>query len=277
MEQIEQHVAGATAAETYQDFFVPAMFEPWARTLLDKVGVRPGDAVLDVACGTGAASREAARRIGPGGSVTGVDLSPGMLAVASRMQLAEVPMSWIASDATHLPFANGSFDVVICQQGVQFFPDRAAAVREMHRVLRPGGRVGIMVNRSLAEHEVYAALYDAASARLGTRPEALGTPFVFGDAGALRALLADAGFLRISVDQIATTVTFPGASRFVELTMGSTAVVVHEFSAMDPAQRATLGAELSQAIAPTLAQHTVADGVRFDVHTNVGVGVRGQE
>src|SRR5689334_24997116 len=131
-----------TAAEIYADHLVPAIFAPWAPVLLDAVGVGPGDAVLDVACGTGVVAATATDRVGPTGTVIGVDLNPGMLAVATaRTQRVR----WMQADAADLPFPGGTFDQVLCQAGLQYFPDRLHAVREMRRVLRPGGRLAALV------------------------------------------------------------------------------------------------------------------------------------
>src|SRR5262245_6199314 len=105
--------------------------------LADAVRIRPGERVLDVACGTGVLARQAASRVGSEGSVAGVDPSPGMLAVAKRLAPA---IAWRQGTAEALPFEDGSFDAVVSQFGMMFFADRGRAIREMLRVLIPGGR-----------------------------------------------------------------------------------------------------------------------------------------
>jgi SAM-dependent methyltransferase len=141
-------VAG-NAAETYQQALVPAVFAPWAPLVVALADPRPGEHVLDVACGTGVVARLAARQVGPTGNVTGLDLNPGMLAVAASLTASDpstcAPITWREASATDMPLPDGAFDVVYCQLGLQFFPDRPAALREMHRVLGAGGRLGLMV------------------------------------------------------------------------------------------------------------------------------------
>jgi ubiquinone/menaquinone biosynthesis C-methylase UbiE len=142
----------ASAAEIYDEFFVPALFEQWAPPVLDAAAVRKGEQVLDVACGTGVLTRAAAARAG---RATGLDVNPGMLAVARKRGGG---IDWRESRAEALPFADGSFDVVLSQFGLMFFEDRDAALREMLRVLRPGGRLAIAVWDSLERAPGYAAM-----------------------------------------------------------------------------------------------------------------------
>jgi len=129
----------------YQQFLVPGMFAPFAARLVADLEITPGLAMLDVACGTGVVTRLAARAAGPTGTVTGVDIGPAMLAVA-RSQPTEsgsAPITYLEGSALELPLADSSFDCATCHHGFQFFPDRVAAIRELRRVLRPGGRVAI--------------------------------------------------------------------------------------------------------------------------------------
>src|SRR6266480_1610250 len=137
MSEMERWQLAGSAPEVYADHLVPAIFGPWVPVVLDSAQLREGQSVLDVACGTGAVAAGAAARVGATGAVTGVDNNPGMLAVASARSRHEV--RWQEADAQMLPFPDRSFDRVICQLGLQYFPDRLAAVREMHRVLHPGG------------------------------------------------------------------------------------------------------------------------------------------
>jgi SAM-dependent methyltransferase len=131
-----------TAAENYQRHFVPAIAEPVSAGLLGTAALRPGERVLDVACGTGVVARHAAEQVGPTGTVTAIDLSPDMIDVARATPApATPPIDWHVGDATSLPFPDSSYDVVLCQMGLMFIEDRNAAVAEMHRVLAPGGRV----------------------------------------------------------------------------------------------------------------------------------------
>ena len=145
--------AARSAMNVYAEVMVPRMFEPWARVLLGELAVEAGEAVIDVACGPGTVSRLAAAQSGPTGRVTGCDLSPAMLAIAkSREPAADgAPIDYVEAPADRLPVADESFAVATCQQGLQFFPDRLAALAEMRRALRPGGQVGIAVWKRIAE------------------------------------------------------------------------------------------------------------------------------
>src|SRR5688572_27748780 len=128
---VETFQLSVEAAEVYESKFVPAVFAEWAPHLVEAAGVAPGQAVLDVACGTGVVARTAADRMGGKGRVVGLDLNDGMLAVAGRLR---PDIEWRQGDAAELPFDAGSFDVVLCQSALMFFPDRARALREMARV-----------------------------------------------------------------------------------------------------------------------------------------------
>src|SRR5712664_152339 len=115
-----------SAPEIYQKYLVPALFRPWASILLNLVSPKPGDRVLDVACGTGLVTRLAAEQVGRTGKVVGLDISSGMLSVARSVPASGGPrIEWNEGDATTLPFPDSSFDLVVCQLGLQFFPDRA--------------------------------------------------------------------------------------------------------------------------------------------------------
>src|SRR5215218_1556352 len=188
---------GGSLAELYERDLVPAIFGPWVEDLLAAADVRPGARVLDVACGpgarvldvacgTGVVARAAAPRVGPTGAVVGLDLSPAMLAAAAALpSVAGAPIAWQEGNALALPFADRSFDVVVCQQGLQFFPDRLAAMREMRRVLVPGGRVALAVWRPIEHSPGFAVFADALDRHIG--PDLLAGPFSLGRGGAASA------------------------------------------------------------------------------------------
>ncbi|HSO54831.1 MAG TPA: methyltransferase domain-containing protein, partial [Actinomycetes bacterium] len=158
MSDQQWQVAG-NAALAYEAHLVPAIFAAWAPRLLGSANPAVGERVLDVACGTGVVARLAAERVGPGGRVAGLDLNPGMLAVARGLPpMPGAPITWQEANAVALPFPEATFDVVLCQQGLQFFPDRPAALREMHRVLAPGGRLALSVYSAIAHNPATQAL-----------------------------------------------------------------------------------------------------------------------
>lgn len=183
---------GRPAAEVYEELFVPALFEQWTGPMLSAVGVAPGDAVLDVACGTGVLARAAHQRVGPTGSVVGLDRNDGMLAVAGRYGDGEA-LTWRHGVAESLPFDDGSFDRVLCQFGLMFFDDGRRAVDEMARVLRPGGTVAVATWSAVDESPGYASLVELVRRIVGdVAADALLAPFTLGSDEALRTLIADA-------------------------------------------------------------------------------------
>ena len=172
-------------AEVYESRFVPAIFAQWATPLLDTAGVRRGHHVLDVGCGTGILARTAADRVAPSGRVVGLDLNEGMLAVARRLG---PDLEWRRGDAADLPFADRTFDSVLCQSALMFFPDPSRAVAEMARVCRPAGTVGVQVYASLEAQPAYRPWVEMVARQVGTEAlSLLGTYWVHGDVDALAA------------------------------------------------------------------------------------------
>ena len=218
------HLAG-TAPEIYAEHLVPAVFAPWAPVLLDAAAVGIGHTVLDVACGTGVVAAAAAEQVGPSGAVTGVDSNPGMIAVAARTR----GVRWAQADAARLPFPDGGFDRVLCQAGLQFVPDRLGALREMRRVLRPGGRVALLVWRALHHSPGFAALADALQTVVGPEAAAvMRAPFVFGDdPRPLVTLLDSAGFGDVDVQARAGTVRFASVEAFVRCQRAASPLAAH--------------------------------------------------
>ena len=206
-------------AAGYEEQMVPTVFGPWAEDLVDRLDVRSGERVLDVACGTGAVTRVLAGRVGPEGKVVGIDLNPAMLAVADSLGL--VRAEFRQGDATQLPLGDSEFDVAVCQQGLQFVPEPDVALREMARVLRPGGRLGLACWNSPADNPAAAAILASAEA-VGWLEGTAGfsRAFSLGAPETLETLLTDAGFdgLRIGrQEKVAIFPDIPGwASDFVK-------------------------------------------------------------
>ena len=195
----ERFQISVETAELYEARFVPAIFAEWAPLLVDIADVRPGHEVLDVACGTGIVARVVADRQAGDGRVVGVDLNPGMLSVARRTR---PELEWRQGDVGALPFPDRSFDRVLCQMALMFFPDRSAALREMARVTRPGGVVALCVPAALADQPAYGPFVETAVAAAGeaARP-LLSTYWACGDRDELTATVAGAG---LSVEDITT-------------------------------------------------------------------------
>lgn len=202
------------AARAYEDLFVPALFRQWAPLLIEAARVTPGDRALDVACGTGTLARELVAHVGASGSVAGLDALPGMLEVAKQIAPG---VDWKLGSAEELPFADQSFDVVVSQFGLMFFRDRIKALREMLRVLTPGGRLAIAVWDSLGSMPAFAA-EDALLRRVAGQAasDALHAPFVLGDKADLEQLARDAGIAKPLVKTHQETARFPSIRSLVE-------------------------------------------------------------
>jgi SAM-dependent methyltransferase len=186
--RLEQEISGALAYETLH---VPALFGEWTSRVLEAAQVRAGQRVLDVACGTGVLARAAAERVGSAGHVVGVDVNPGMLAVAGRLS---DEIEWTHGTADALPFDDTTFDAVVSQFGMMFFPDRGLAASEMLRTLVPGGRLAVAVWDSLDKSPAYARLVDLLGRMAGSdAADALRAPFGMGDRAVLEELLMQAG------------------------------------------------------------------------------------
>jgi ubiquinone/menaquinone biosynthesis C-methylase UbiE len=219
MSQQGQWQVTGSAAEVYEKELVPSIFGPWAQLVVDLAQPQRGDRVLDVACGTGIVLRTVADRVGPTGALVGVDLNPGMLKVARTVWPKgshSTPVEWQEASADKLPFPNASFEVVYCQLGLQFFADRSAALREMHRVLTPGGRLAVMVWRGIDQSPGFAVLADALERHVGQAAAAImRAPFGLSDANQLDQLVRNAGFQDVAIQQRVGTVRFPSPERLV--------------------------------------------------------------
>jgi ubiquinone/menaquinone biosynthesis C-methylase UbiE len=255
----------ASVAEVYERYMVPAAFAFWAADLLAWLALPPGSRVLDIACGTGIVARLAAPQTGATGMVVGLDLHGGMLAVAR----AQAPTGvWVQGSATALPCATAAFDVVVCQQGVQFFPDRLAALQEMARVLRPGGRVALVVWGPLADNPGHAALAQGLTQHLGPAVAAvLHTSFSLGDAEAVQRLLVQAGFRHVVLSHLVKTLRFASPEAFVRVwvrgsVLGRAGVEVHDDVLM------AIVREVTAALRPYVTEEGL--GVPIAAHLAVG-------
>jgi SAM-dependent methyltransferase len=238
-------------AEIYEEYFVPALFAQWGEVLADAAQLAPGQRVLDVACGTGVAACAAARRVGAAGRVVGLDANPQMLAVARRQRER---VEWVDGRAERLPFPDAHFDAVVSQFGLMFFDDRVAALREMMRVLRPGGRLAVAVCDALDHSPGYATLAALLQRLFGRAvAAAFRAPFALGDPALLRALCDEAGIAGARLAQHAGTVRF---SSIADLVSTERACVWTLGGLLDEAQFERLLAEAQREFVP----YVQADG-----------------
>lgn len=200
-------------AELYEERFVPALFAQWVDAVLGAAGVRAGQDVLDVACGTGIVARHAAERVGTTGHVIGLDLNPAMLAVASRLR---PDLTWQQGDVVALPFDDDSFDVVTCQSAAMFFDDLVGALREMGRVTRPGGVVAVQVFDLRENQPAYGPWIAMVARHVGQDAlRMLGTYWVHGDRDLMRERCASAGLRVTAVHDHERPAHFPSVEAMV--------------------------------------------------------------
>lgn len=256
-------VAAAKARERYSGRY---FIGPWSPGLVALAALRPGERVLDVACGTGVVTRLAAPEVGKTGRVTGLDINTGMLAVARSLPPASgAAITWVEGDAGAMEFAGASFEAVLCQQGIQYFPDKPAALREMHRVLVPGGRVVLSVWRAPGPYNVAVgdALERHVSVDTATR---FRSSRVVPDAETLHRLLVDAGFREVQVRPVAMTIRLPPLETFV-LGHLSGMPVADAVAALSEQQRAAMARQIKAALRP------YADGEGVAVPDEINVAL----
>lgn len=229
----------------YERVMVGPTFLPWAQELLAAAPPRPADRVLDVACGTGAVTRLVLERLGEDGRVVGLDVSPGMLDMA-RTTVADPRATWLEGSAAVLPLPAASFDVVLCQQGLQYFPDRPTALREMARVLIPGGRLGLSV---FCASPAYVAMSGAVARHLGEEAAAsVRGPIALADSDLIRADVAAGGFRDVEIRRVVRTSRFEVPDGFVEYML--TSRLAGAVVALDEVERAEFLADIARALAP---------------------------
>jgi ubiquinone/menaquinone biosynthesis C-methylase UbiE len=203
-----------TAAENYQRFFVPAIGAPVAEDLIAVADLRPGERVLDVACGTGVVTRMAAERVGATGSVAGLDITAGMLAVARSATPPDISIDWQEGDAESMPFPDGAFDVVLCQMGLQFVPGKLAALREMRRVLKTGGRAVVSVPGP--KPPLFAIMTEALARHLSPEAASFGDlVFSMHDVDEVKELMRSAGFRKVDVEARTKSLRLPPPDDFL--------------------------------------------------------------
>jgi ubiquinone/menaquinone biosynthesis C-methylase UbiE len=261
---LDDQIAAATA---YEALHVPAIFRQWSGLVLDAAQVDPGDRVLDVACGTGVLAREAASRVGATGRVAGIDPGPGMLAVATRLAPG---IEWRHGTAESLPYEDGTFDAVVSQFGLMFFADRRQALREMMRVLTPGGKIAVAVWDTLENSTAYRVEVALLEAKAG-RPaaDALRAPFVLGDRKELASLFESAGVASPVITTRTGTARFPSVRAMVEADLRGWLPLMGV--PLEEEQIQDILAEAEQA----LAQYVTAEGEAvFDSPAHVVTGTK---
>ena len=252
-------------AEMYEQHLVGPIFRPWAERLIERTRLTGNERVLDVACGTGIVARLVRNRLGASASVVAVDKSPLMLATARRI---DGTIDWREGDALSLPVADEEqFGAVFCHQGLQFFPDKLAGLREMRRVLSPGGRIAVGVWRSAEENTLFGTLDRAAERFVGPIHDIRHS---FPEADALRGLLFETGFQNVEVASL-TMETRLEIDPAVLARMNAMAVIGMSERGKELAEeeRTRVAAAIVEASLPEIARFTVDGTIRFQTSSNI--------
>ena len=250
------------ASAPYERVMVPAVFGSWAKDLLDAVALPAGTRVLDVACGTGIVARLAAPQTGPTGRVVGLDTNEAMLTVArAQPQPTGAQVEWQQGDATRLPFPDGEFGAVLCQQGLQYMPDRPAALREMKRVLVSGGRLGLSVFSQSIAYQIFER---TAAQFVGEKAaEIMSEAFALADLGELSELLRTAEFSTVQLHTKTLPARFASARDFIDYQLGGR--LASAVSTLSDETRTALVAELHKEFEP----YVDSDGLAFPMQAHV--------
>lgn len=205
---------GSNPAENYQRYFVPAIGAPVAKDIVAQADLQPGERVLDIACGTGVVAQLAVEHVGATGSVTGLDIHPGMLAVAAAATPADMAIDWREGNAESLPFGESEFNVVFCQMGLQFVSGKLAALREMRRVLVPSGRA--FVKAPGPKPPLFEIMSDGLARHVGPQAAIFANRvFSMYDVDELRELMRSAGFRNVNVEANPKTLRLPAPADFL--------------------------------------------------------------
>jgi ubiquinone/menaquinone biosynthesis C-methylase UbiE len=243
----------------YEQYLVPVLFDPLAEALLAAARPVQGRRVLDVACGTGVVARRVATTAAV---VTGVDVNPAMLALAARL-LPRV--QWVHGDAVSLPLTDRSYDAAFCEQGLQFTSEPAQAVRELRRVLTPGGQTALAVWCDASRAPGFDALATVLD-RHGGPGHLMRAPFRLGDATTVRALLESAGFTDVRCTTCIVAARFPSVREFF-LRQIAASPLAQPLAAMTTATHNAMIDDLSVSLADRIDD----DGLLFPAESHIFV------
>ncbi len=259
--------------QAYEQYMVPGIMIPGVKLMLDYAHPQAGEHVLDIACGTGIVARTVAPRVGARGKVTALDINPAMLKVAQAQPIPEgAAIEWREGSALSLPFPDGAYDLVLCHQGLQFFPDKVAALCEAKRVLVSGGRVVVNVQQSLQQNPIYKTFNEVLIGHM--KIPALAAPFDFGEFEPLRSVLTEAGFNDVEVIPVSHSIQFPNISIYIQASIIGSAAVIQELARLDADAKTQLADQITHDMTPVLQPYVQADGTLvMPINANIGKGV----
>ncbi len=254
-----------TAATAYEEHLVAKVFGPWAKRLVDIAAPAPGEAVLDICCGTGAGARLAASRVMPGGRVVGLDNDPAMVEVARRLAAKrKIDVEWHCESALALPFADAAFDLCLCLQGLQFLSDPLAGLIDIRRVLKTTGRLAASFWASIEQnmgHHALARALEKQDLAPALRPYSLGDP------GKARALFAEAGFRTFALRSEEREVSFPSVAAFIEGIAAGAPATRHALAQLGDDRKQDFVADVEKILKPFVGP----DGLRLPTRSHIVV------
>ena len=246
-----QLFVATTFTEIYERVLVGPLFRPFAEQLIARLAPKPGDSLIDVACGTGIVARVARERLGGEARIVGVDVAPAMLAVARTV---DGTIDWRQGNATALPVeAAERFTMLSCHQGLQFMPDKPAAIREMHRVLAPGGRAAVATWSSLEDLPEMRELNAVVERHVGPIVDSRHS---FGDVNTLKRMLIEAGFRDVATGTLAHDVQFADGGLFARLNAMAAIGMSERGKAMSEAERGELAGQIAGESQDAIARTT---------------------
>jgi SAM-dependent methyltransferase len=254
------------APEAYEQFLVPHVFRPWAEAVINRAGDLNGQRILDVATGTGIGARLAALAAGPTGHVTGIDIDPLALEVATRSAMAQTAASinWVEASAAAVPLPDVSCETAFCLEGLQFFPDRVLALAEMRRVLVPEGRLFASCWAAVADNPGYHAISEGLRLFVSEAAARL-PPFALSDPGELAHVGRAAGLSNVVVERHEVLLTAPSARDFVDWIAAGGPTMRHSIAQLNADRRE----EFMQFIEQFLAPFTDPVGLRLPSARNI--------
>jgi ubiquinone/menaquinone biosynthesis C-methylase UbiE len=255
---LEAALRQPSAADTYERTLVPAVLDRYARDLVERARpIGPSDRILDLGCGTGIVARVLRERLGGAANIAGVDVNTVMIEKARSIA---PEMDWHVGNVMALPFVDGSFDLVLSQEMLQFVPDRVTALREVRRVLSPGGRLLVSTWRPRSEQPFHEALGRIAERHLGEPHD----PRWSLDGSALRQTLAQAGFVDIRLEMV----SLPERYREFSVRM-NVAVAGFDLSALTEGEKERRFAAIEAESAEVLARFSADGGFGAQLVANV--------
>jgi ubiquinone/menaquinone biosynthesis C-methylase UbiE len=255
----DQHAAFVgSIPENYDRYLGPCLFEAYALDIARRVQVPDGASVLEIACGTGIVTRHLRNSLPTSARLVATDLNEAMLAYAVNKFQSHESVEFKKADAMELPFPDASFDVVVCQFGLMFFPDKERAMREAHRVLKPGGVYVFNVWDAIEKNELAGIANETVRAFFDQDPPTFyQIPFGLHDEAVIRKLLDGAGFRDAEMLDLEMTGVSPSAADAAKGLVEGNPVIV------EINQRATSSVEsIEAAVAAAIAARCGDNPVR---------------